>query len=87
MSEVANPAVPWLLEYGGFAVLLVVLAKVLGHTVRARKLTVPVLMFIGGFSIWWQEWWLDWAYYLRWSPEFDVVLGGDWTGWTTPVKP
>lgn len=87
MDQVTNPHLPWLLEYGGTAGFAVVLVLVARQVIRRRTLTPTALMVLGGWSIWWQEWWLDWAYYLIWSPEFDVQLHDDWTGWTTPFKP
>jgi len=73
-------------ELGTVLVLIVVIIGFAIQTHRRGSLSIPALCAIAGFSIFWQEFYADWAGYLLWSPKFHLMPWGS-TLWTTPNKP
>ena len=73
-------------ELGAVLVLVVVIIGFAIQTHRRGSLSIPALCAIAGFSIFWQEFYADWAGYLLWSPKFHLMPWGS-TLWTTPNKP
>jgi hypothetical protein len=55
-------------------------------TRRRGELGVVSLLAIAGFSIFWQEFYADWAAYLLWNPDFYMLPLGP-SPFTTPDKP
>ncbi len=53
---------------------------------RNKAFSIPALGFIGGTSLWWLEWYGDWASYLQYNPHQALLPWGQ-TLWTTPFKP
>jgi Spirocyclase AveC-like len=51
-----------------------------------RCITRNTLLFIATTTMWWQEWFGDWATYLIYNPHFALIPWGS-TMWTTPNKP
>lgn len=73
-------------EYYYFLVAMALGAILLWNTIRRGTLSIPALCYIGGFSIFWQEFYADWGAYLLWSPQFNM-MPWESTLWTTPDKP
>jgi len=66
--------------------LVALMIWVVIDTRRRGELGLVGLLAIAGFSIFWQEFYADWAAYLLWSPDFHMLPWGS-TTWTTPDKP
>lgn len=77
---------PWLVEIGGW-VTFVLVAGVLIHRWRKNgKPDTAALLFIGCFTMWWQEFYADWGAYLYYNPDLWLIPWGE-TPFTTPNKP
>jgi len=80
------PLLGWLFEVVG-PILWVVLAVFFAVTcIKRRELTLPTLVFIGGSTMWWQEWYGDWGGYVLYNPHLALIPGYDWP-LTGPHKP
>ena len=77
---------PWLVEIGGWVVFVAVAAYL---AIRWRKYGAPAtaaLLFIGCFTMWWQEFYADWGAYLYYNPDLILLPWGP-APFTTPNKP
>jgi Spirocyclase AveC-like len=66
-----------------FAVLMI---WVIIDVRRRRELGTVGLLAMAGFSIFWQEFYVDWGAYLAWNPGFHMLPWGP-SPFTTPHKP
>lgn len=73
------------LTHLGILIVLIIFAII--WTRRHGYLSIPTLLGIGGFSIFWQEFYADWGAYLLWSDKYHVFPFWGPTMWTTPIKP
>jgi hypothetical protein len=82
----AAPTAGWILEGIGAALFLVLIAAAVRSVMRTRRLAFWVLMLLAGTSMFWQEFYSDWAAYVVWNPRFHRM---PWHGtlFTTPNKP
>jgi len=80
------PPLGWLFEIVG-PIIWVVLAAFFVYTcVKRKDLTLPTLVFIGGTTMWWQEWYGDWGAYVLYNPHLALIPGYHWP-LTSPNKP
>ena len=80
------PQLGWLFEIVG-PIIWVVLAAFFAYTcIKRRELTLPALVFIGGTTMWWQEWYGDWGAYVLYNPHLALIPGYHWP-LTSPNKP
>jgi hypothetical protein len=80
------PTVPWLFQVVGPVVWIAVAAFLLGDIFRKRRLSLLALVFFAATTMWWLEWYADWAARLLYNHKFALI---DWgtTTWTAPNKP
>lgn len=80
------PLMAWMFQ---IVVPLTCLAMAIYHLNRTRRtgsLSLAALLFLGGMTMWWQEWYADWGAYIMQNPHFALMPWGS-TTWTTPYKP
>lgn len=80
------PLAPWLFEVVGPLIFLVMCGYYVRQCRRAGRLTIPALVFIGAFTMWWQEWYGDWGGYVLYNPHLHLIPGYD-LPFTSPNKP
>ena len=80
------PTASWVFEIVGAVAWVALLVVLVTQTVRTRRLSFWGCLFIGGTSMFWLEWYGDWATYLLYNPRFHL-LGWHRSLWTTPNKP
>ena len=85
-SEFANASGMWLFEAGSFAAWLCFFMFFLRQSIHAGTLSLGLLLLISTTSMFWQEFYGDWAVYILYNPKFTLIPWGT-TFWTTPNKP
>ena len=80
------PVLGWLFEVIGPLIWLALAAFFAYTCFKRRELTLPTLVFIGGTTMWWQEWYGDWGAYVLYNPHLALIPGYDWP-LTSPNKP
>lgn len=82
----SEPLFKWTFEIVG-PLIWVALAVFFASTcIKRKELTLPTLVFIGGTTMWWQEWYGDWGAYVLYNPHLALIPGYDWP-LTSPNKP
>lgn len=81
-----DPTIPWLFEAVGIGVWIGVAVYFAVRISRERAAPVTALVFFAATTMFWQEWYADWAAYLLYNPDF-ALIPWDATWWTTPNKP
>ena len=81
-----KPVVPWVFEIGGTVAWVALAAVFAVRAWRKREFPVAGLIFLAATTMFWQEWFGDWAGYLLYNPRFKLM---PWhrSVWTTPNKP
>jgi hypothetical protein len=69
-----------------WGVLFVITAAILIWRHRRIELSNTALIFIGSWSMFWQEYYNNWGGYLLYSPDLTLLPWGS-TWWTSPNKP
>jgi hypothetical protein len=77
---------PWLVEVGGWIAFAAVAIWLLYRWRTNGKPDTAALLFIGCFTMWWQEFYADWGAYLYYNPDLALLPWGQ-TSFTTPNKP
>lgn len=77
---------PWVVEVGGWVAFVAVAAVLLYRWRKNGKPDTAALLFIGCFTMWWQEFYADWGAYLYYNPDLALLPWGQ-TPFTTPNKP
>jgi hypothetical protein len=89
-STVSNPlphvVAPWAMEIGGWVVFVAVALFLAFRWKKNGQPSTSALLFIGCFSMFWQEFYADWGCYLYYNPELTLLPWGP-TPLTTPNKP
>ena len=80
------PTVGWLFQIVGPLLWLGLAAGFTRQCLVQRRLTRNMLVFIASTTMWWQEWFGDWAAYIIYNPHFRLMPWGS-TLWTSPNKP
>lgn len=80
------PVLGWLFEVVGPLIWLALAAFFAYSCVKHKELTLPTLVFIGGTTMWWQEWYGDWGAYVLYNPHLALIPGYHWP-LTSPNKP
>jgi hypothetical protein len=80
------PVLGWLFEVVGPLIWLALAAFFASTCMKRRALTLPTLVFIGGTTMWWQEWYGDWGAYVLYNPHLALIPGYHWP-LTSPNKP
>lgn len=78
--------VPWAVELGGTAVFVAIAFLLAVRWRREGRPGVPALLFIGCFTMFWQEFYADWGAYLYYNPDLHL-LPWHHSAYTTPNKP
>ena len=90
MANPGNPLPPvhvsWIVEMGGWIVFWIVALFLAYRWWRDGKPPIAALLFIGCWSMFWQEFYADWGAYLYYSPDLRLLPWGP-TPFTTPNKP
>ncbi|WP_245830323.1 spirocyclase AveC family protein [Mycobacterium numidiamassiliense] len=76
----------WLMEIGGWIVFGLVAVFLLYRWRKNGQPDTAALLFIGCFTMWWQEFYADWGAYLYYNPDLALLSWGK-TPYTTPNKP
>ncbi len=81
-----TPLVPWIFQIVGPIAWFAIAGLLLWQSRRNNGLTFVAITFFAATTTWWQEWYADWAGYLRFSGEFALI---PWysTTWAAPTKP
>lgn len=74
------PFAPWVFEVAGPILWVLLAVMYVRQCRRAHALTVPALVFIGATSMFWLEWYGDWAAYLLYNPHLHLIHG-----WNAPL--
>ncbi|BBZ30175.1 hypothetical protein MMAD_44700 [Mycolicibacterium madagascariense] len=77
---------PWSMEIGGWVVFVGVAVFLLYRWRRNDQPDTAALLFIGCFTMWWQEFYADWGAYLYYNPDLTLLPWGP-SPYTTPNKP
>ncbi|MBA3034857.1 MAG: hypothetical protein FP814_00015 [Desulfobacterium sp.] len=85
-SGMGDPLVPWIFEIVLPLIWLGIAAFHFSRTRRSGVLSLSALLFLGGTTMWWQEWYADWGAYLLFNYNFVQIPWGP-TAWTAPSKP
>ncbi len=85
-SGLGDPLVPWIFEIVLPLIWLGIAAFHFNRTRRTGAISLSALLFLGGTTMWWQEWYADWAAYLLFNYNFAQIPWGP-TAWTAPSKP
>jgi hypothetical protein len=80
------PIAGWLFEIVGPLVWIALAIVFTRQCLAQRHITRNMLVFIASTTMWWQEWYGDWAAYIIYNPQFQLIPWGS-TLWTTPNKP
>lgn len=73
-------------QFGAPILWLLMAVVFLKNAETAGELSRAALLFLGGTTMWWQEWYADWGGYLIFSYEFAQIPWG-LTPYTAPSKP
>jgi hypothetical protein len=76
----------WLVEVGGWIAFAGVAVFLLYRWRRNGEPDTAALLFIGCFTMWWQEFYADWGAYLYYNPDLALLPWGQ-SAYTTPNKP
>jgi Spirocyclase AveC-like len=76
----------WLMEIGGWIVFGLVAVFLLYRWRKNGRPDTAALLFIGCFTMWWQEFYADWGAYLYYNPDLTLLPWGK-SPYTTPNKP
>ena len=74
------------MEIGGWIVFGLVAVFLLYRWRKNGQPDTAALLFIGCFTMWWQEFYADWGAYLYYNPDLALLPWGQ-TPYTTPNKP
>ena len=77
---------PWVVEVGGWIAFGLVAVFLLYRWRKNGRPDIAALLFIGCFTMWWQEFYADWGAYLYYNSDL-VLLPWGQTPYTTPNKP
>src|ERR1700712_5582822 len=77
---------PWLMEIGGWIVFVGVAAFLLHRWRKNGQPDTAALLFIGCFTMWWQEFYADWGAYLYYNSVLALLPWGT-SPYTPPNKP
>src|SRR5277367_2398923 len=77
---------PWLMEIGGWIVFAGVAVFLLYRWRKNGQPDTAALLFLGCFTMWWQEFYADWGAYLYYNPDLALLPWGP-SAYTTPNKP
>ena len=77
---------PWVVEVGGWIAFGLVAVFLLYRWRKNGRPDTAALLFIGCFTMWWQEFYADWGAYLYYNPDLARLPWGK-TPYTTPNKP
>jgi hypothetical protein len=80
------PVCGWLFGAVGPLLWMVLAVYFVRQCRQHRRITRNTLVFIAATTMWWQEWFGDWATYIIYNPHFALIPWGS-TLWTTPNKP
>ena len=77
---------PWIFQIVGPIAWFAIAGLLLWQSRKNKALTFFAITFFAATTMWWQEWYADWAGYLRFSGEFALI---PWyaTTWAAPTKP
>jgi hypothetical protein len=76
----------WLMEIGGWIVFGLVAVFLLYRWRKNGRPETAALLFLGCFTMWWQEFYADWGAYLYYNPDLTLLPWGK-SPYTTPNKP
>ncbi|WP_197509141.1 MULTISPECIES: hypothetical protein [unclassified Mycobacterium] len=82
-----NPHLPWLWGYGFQAIWTAMFILFAIQTFRAKKISMPAMLFLAGTTMFWIEWPADWGSYLVYNREFWTFTGWTSTWYQTYTKP
>ena len=81
-----TPLMPWIFQIIGPIAWFAIAGLLIWRSRKNKALTFFAITFFAATTMWWQEWYADWAGYLRFSGEFALI---PWyaTAWAAPTKP